>query len=124
MTKDARELFDTAMLDYSNMKQITREMGESLTAIKNKQGVRTTAADYEKAVENLLGMIMRETPDLQEPFFAQISRILQKRADRFEIAILDQILNRSRLLIISGDKKVLDIVNSGKFLNKISSIKG
>lgn len=78
MTKDARELFDTAMLDYSNMKQITREMGEILTAIKNKQGVRTTAADYERTVENLLGMIMRETPDLQESFFAQISRILPK----------------------------------------------
>ena len=125
VAKDARELFDTAMLDYANMKQIIKEMGENLTQAKTKAGKRKGRQDYENALNKLMDFLTRETPDGQTPFLNKITATMPKEeAERFEIALLDNILKHSRYLVVSGDKKVLDIVNSGEFLRRASEIKG
>ncbi len=125
VAKDARELFDTAMLDYANMKQIIKEMGENLTQAKTKAGKRKGRQDYENALNKLMDFLTRETPDGQTPFLNKITATMPKEeAERFEIALLDNILKHSRYLIESGDKKVLDIVNSGEFLRRAGEIKG
>ena len=125
VAKDARELFDTAMLDYANMKQIIKEMGENLTQAKTKAGKRKGRQDYENALNKLMDFLTRETPDGQTPFLNKITATMPKEeAERFEIALLDNILKHSRYLIESGDKKVFDIVNSGEFLRRAGEIKG
>ena len=125
VAKDARELFDTAMLDYANMKQIIKEMGENLTQAKTKAGKRKGRQDYENALNKLMDFLTRETPDGQTPFLNKITATMPKEeAERFEIALLDNILKHSRYLVVSGDKKVLDIVNSGEFLRRAGEIKG
>ncbi len=125
VAKDARELFDTAMLDYANMKQIIKEMGENLTQAKTKAGKRKGRQDYENALNKLMDFLTRETPDGQTPFLNKITATMPKEeAERFEIALLDNILKHSRYLVESGDKKVLDIVNSGEFLRRAGEIKG
>lgn len=125
VAKDARELFDTAMLDYANMKQIIKEMGENLTQAKTKAGIRKGRQDYENALNKLMDFLTRETPDGQTPFLNKITATMPKEeAERFEIALLDNILKHSRYLVESGDKKVLDIVNSGEFLRRAGEIKG
>ena len=125
VAKDARELFDTAMLDYANMKQIIKEMGENLTQAKTKAGKRKGRQDYENALNKLMDFLTRETPDGQTPFLNKITATMPKEeAERFEIALLDNILKHSRYLVESGDKKVLDIINSGEFLRRAGEIKG
>ena len=125
VAKDARELFDTAMLDYANMKQIIKEMGENLTQAKTKAGKRKGRQDYENALNKLMDFLTRETPDGQTPFLNKITATMPKEeAERFEIALLDNILKNSRYLVESGEKKVLDIVNSGEFLRRAGEIKG
>ena len=72
-----------------------------------------------------MDFLTRETPDGQTPFLNKITATMPKEeAERFEIALLDNILKHSRYLVESGDKKVLDIVNSGEFLRRASEIKG
>lgn len=72
-----------------------------------------------------MDFLTRETPDGQTPFLNKITATMPKEeAERFEIALLDNILKHSRYLVVSGDKKVLDIVNSGEFLRRAGEIKG
>lgn len=125
LAKDAKELFDTALLDYANMKQIIKEMGTGLIEEKTAAGIRKGKKDYENALNKLMDFLTRETPENATPFLKQITSTMPKEeAERFEIALLDNILKNSRYLIESGDKKVLDIVNSGEFLRRVSEIKG
>ena len=98
---------------------------EALTQEAATKAARQTQEQFDKALDNLLGYLTRPTADGQMPFLQKILQAMPKEeAERFEIAILDRVLRQSRYLVESGDKVVLDIVNSGEFLRRVNAIKG
>lgn len=111
-----RELFESALSDYGNMKGILKAV--------DKLKLRDTNIAYQKTLDKMLDfLIAGESGDFSN--LAKLTAHLPKEQKiKFELATLNALLEKSIFSAKNGQEKVLEVFNSGEFLVRLESIAG
>ena len=111
-----RELFESALSDYGNMKGILKAV--------DKLKLRDTSIAYQKTLDKMLDfLIAGEKGEFSN--LAKLTEHLPKEQKiKFELATLNALLEKSIFSAKNGQEKVLEVFNSGEFLARLESIAG
>ncbi|MGX2973115.1 hypothetical protein, partial [Helicobacter sp. T3_23-1059] len=111
-----RELFDTALLDYGNMKGILKDV--------DRLKIRDTNLAYQKSLDKMLDFLIAGEKGEASNLAKLTAHLPKEQKIKFELATLNHLLEKSIFRAKNGDNKVLEVLNSGEFLSRLESIAG
>lgn len=111
-----RELFESALSDYGNMKGILKAV--------DKLKLRDTSIAYQKTLDKMLDFLIAGEKGEFSNLEKLTAHLPKEQKIKFELATLNALLEKSIFSAKNGQEKVLEVFNSGEFLARLESIAG